>query len=413
MSIHILTRDQLVAGQLTQLLEGGTKKFVIYDDLEALIKTLPKLRKSDVLLYDLQLEPKLLAFEALHFASKKTNLVALEPITSGLGEQACNCPPNAEYYLRLSSDHRKARPRLHNLLHDIAQKEAKLKSKRKRARKTRPPVHLKSQTSSNSASQSQDAPVTITRYLKAKSQPMLNFIATLCDAAKKESFIFIEGEDGAEFELVAREINFRAHGDQCPLIVVDPMRGCLDQVEKAATTTEDICYCYLGLSYELTALSIERISEYIQNRTKDANSPQICLILGHVNDSESYLEPSVLSLLELFKENSETLTIPDMADRRQDISLIAQSIFTTMRSAHPFLQTRTLTADAIRHLEDEYASMDYSRLVRIIRNAMALTERDTLTEEELKNFTDDSPTAQHLIESLADEKYFKDQSGAA
>jgi hypothetical protein len=42
---------------------------------------------------------------------------------------------------------------------------------------------------------------------------------------------------------------------------------------------------------------------------------------------------------------------------------------------------------------------------------MALTERDTLTEKELKNFSDDSPTSQHLIESLADEKFFAEQTG--
>ena len=57
--------------------------------------------------------------------------------------------------------------------------------------------------------------------------------------------------------------------------------------------------------------------------------------------------------------------------------------------------------------------MSYSSLVRIIRNSMALAHRDTLTAEEIKSFGDDSPTSQHLVESLADEKYFKDQTGAA
>lgn len=102
-----------------------------------------------------------------------------------------------------------------------------------------------------------------------------------------------------------------------------------------------------------------------------------------------------------------------MAERREDIGLIAQSIFTTLRTAHPFLMTRTLSKDAVEYLQDTCDEYSYAGLVRNIRNAMALTERDTLSEKELQNFGDDSPTAQHLVESLADEKLFKGQTGAA
>ena len=132
-----------------------------------------------------------------------------------------------------------------------------------------------------------------------------------------------------------------------------------------------------------------------------------------MDDSEGYLEKEVKALLNKFRELGETVEIPFMAERKEDVSLIAQSIFTTLRSAHPFLVTRMLSQSAIDYLEAQCAEMSYSGLVRIIRNSMSLTERDTLTENELKSFGDDSPTTSHLIESLADEKYFKNQTGAA
>jgi hypothetical protein len=74
--------------------------------------------------------------------------------------------------------------------------------------------------------------------------------------------------------------------------------------------------------------------------------------------------------------------------------------------AHPFLQARSINSSAIKHLESECASLDYSRITRVLRNAMALSQSVTLTDSEIKNFSDNSPTTQHLIESLADEKYF-------
>ena len=45
---------------------------------------------------------------------------------------------------------------------------------------------------------------------------------------------------------------------------------------------------------------------------------------------------------------------------------------------------------------------------------MALGQHETLTDKELKNLDDNSPTTQHLVESLADKKFFNsDNSGVA
>lgn len=407
MSIHILTTDQQMIQQLEELLAGGQQTFSFYDDLETLIDALPKLKKTDKVFYDLQLEPTLMAFDALRYGGTKTNLIAFEPLKKSGDEYISNCPKSAKHYIALSSDTRKAGARLKQLLHEIDSLTAKKKRVRKKA-------SLKKAAAVNTTTPSSPLPITLSRYLTAKSDAMQRLLVNIAELSKEPQFIFITGEDGADFELAAREINFRANGDSTPLHIADPMRVEVDEIKKKVCREDTIGYCYLGLSYELGALTIARLSEYLEalNNTKPGKEAP-CFILGHVEDSESYLEDHVKELICAFTSMSKVLELPSMAERREDIGLIAQSIFTTLRTAHPFLMTRTLGKDAIEYLQEACQDYNYASLVRNVRNAMALTERDMLTEEELKNFRDDSPTAQHLVESLADEKFFKDQSGVA
>lgn len=410
MSIHILTTEPKLIEQLTQLLSGGQQPFHFHDDLETLINMLPKLKKTDKIFYDLQLEPTLMAFDALRFGSKKTNLIAFELIEEGASS---NCPDTAKHYFVLSPDARKTGARLKQVLHEVDTLAVKKKRARKKAAASKAAAAARPVKTA-------PTPITLSRYLTAKSESMQQVLVRIAELAKQPNFVFITGEDGADFELAAREINFRTNGDQSPLHIADPMRVEIDEIKRRLCTKDDTQYCYIGLSYELGALSIARLTEYLAQVNKDDKlSPSPCFILGHVDDSEVYLEPEVKALINTFRGLGETLALPMLAERGEDVSLIAQSIFTTMRTAHPFLMTRTLSRGAIEFLEAQCGEMSYSSLVRTIRNSMALTQRDTLTEEELRNFGDDSPTSQHLVESLADEKFFKDEeedeneSGAA
>ena len=408
MSIHILTSDPKVVAQLTELLAGGQQAFKFYDELEALIEQLPKFRKVDKVFYDLQLERDLMAFDALNFACKKTSLIAFEPLDDLVEEHRSSRPGSAEHYILLSSDNRKAGPRLKELIHKIDARATKKKATRKRKAskaKLTPRRGVK-----NGGEQ---LPPTISRYLTAKSESMQALLQTISEVAPKDRFIFITGEDGADFELAAREINFRANGDSAQLHIVDPMRVDIEAINKNVCADQAVSYCYLGQTYELGALSIERLIRYLEREAEPDSGGKPCFILSHVDSSESYLGDASKTLIQLFKDRSDRIAIPPMAERQEDIALIAQSLFTTLRAAHPFLVTRMLTREAIAYLESTCAEISYSSLIRNIRNAMALTERELLTDEELKNFGDDTPTAQHLIESLADEQFFKNQSGAA
>ena len=221
----------------------------------------------------------------------------------------------------------------------------------------------------------------------------------------------LQGQDGAEFELAARELNYQANGDMSPLIVFDPMHldyKELEQIEEKAMAAKVDQYCYLGLTLELNSQSVEQIALFLGHlkmQLKDRNT-YLHLIIGHEVGSESCYPDNIRPTLEAVRKTSHLLHIPNMADREADIALIAYSTFSMLRMAHPFLQTRSIETSAIRHLESECAALDYSRITRVLRNAMALAQSPTLTVQEIKNFSDNSPTTQHLIESLADEKFF-------
>jgi transcriptional regulator with PAS, ATPase and Fis domain len=405
MSIHILTTDSKVIEQLGQLLEGGQQPFHFHDDLEELIDVIQRLKKTDKVFYDLALESSLMAFDALRFGSRKTNLVAFEMLEDGV--KTSRCPKKAKHYFVLSKDQRKSGVRLKNILHEVDALAVKKKTARKKAVK-------KAAAKKTNVQKAEAPPITLSRYLTAKSHAMQRVLVKIAELAKDPKFVFITGEDGADFELTARELNFRTNGDQSPLHIADPMRVEIDEIKHASHDKDTTSYCYLGLSYELGALTVARLNDYLSQLSETAiKQPSPCFILGHVEDSEVYLEAEVKGLIKTFVKLGTSIELPSMAERKEDVSLITQSIFTTLRTAHPFLMTRTLSRDAIELLESQCAEMNYSSIVRVIRNSMALTQRDTLTQEEIMNFRDDSPTAQHLIESLADEKFFKDQTGAA
>jgi hypothetical protein len=385
------------------------QEYTFHQAVATLEKVLPRLKKTDCVFYDLQLEDTLWAFERLYTGCRRTNLIAFEPLTVETGIDGHQCPMGVEHYFLLSPNTGRAKNRLQNILQEIAKKAVKRKPKKKAAKKT-----AKKQTGTTKKKETQttaSSAIPRARYLQAQSVVMQTFVTDLQAVAGKHEFIMLEGEDGAEFELAARELNYQANGDRSPLIVFDPMHlksQEIEQLEETARQTKVDQYCYLGLTLEFNSQSVEQIAAflgYIQNLAKDKKT-YLHVIIGHEIGSESCYPDNIRPTLKAVRKASKLLQIPSMSDREDDIAAIAHSIFSMLRMAHPFLQTRSIHTSAIRHLEAECASLDYSRITRVLRNAMALAQSPTLTIQELKNFSDNSPTTQHLIESLADEKFF-------
>ena len=395
------------------------KEYVFHETLLTLEKKLRRLKKTDAVFYDLQLEEQIWAFEPIYLGSRKTHMVVFEPNDTGSVNYT---PMGNEHFLILSKDDARAKTRLMSLLRELKKRSAPRKAAKKKAKKKT--VAKKTVTAKNSQATAAEPaaqlpleaspPQQSTRYLHACSDAMQTFVAELKAAALQHQFTMLQGEDGAEFELAARELNFQANADISPLIVLDPMNlKCqeLEQLAKSAMATQVGQYCYLGLTLELNSQSVSEIATFLGHlkmQFKDKDT-YLHMIIGHEIDSESCFPDNIRPTLDALRGNSHLLQIPSMADRAEDISAIAHSTFSLLRMAHPFLQARSISSEAIKHLESECGSLDYSRLTRVLRNAMSLGQSSTLTQEELKNFSDNSPTTQHLIESLADEKYFSSQ----
>lgn len=423
MSIHILTQDPSVTDQLNTLLNELEQEFTLHIDLASLTKAIRKLTKADIVFYDLSLENLLWAYEQLYKSCKRTNLIGFEKLTKDNADGSLFCPEGMENYFLLPPNNERAQIRIKEIIKTIAKaaatKKATAATKKQR---TKPPFKVASSASKQAqanipAKAKPETSAQSTRYLQALSEPMQLFLSQIDQVKSSKDFILIEGEDGAEFELAARELNFRANGDRNPLIFMDPMRLSIShfkKIEREAKEDREIYYCYVGCGADMNSHSAEELFEYFEY-LKGLTKPALRLIIGHAIDSESYFSSGVRPAIRDFRKHAAELSLPPISKRLDDIPLITHSIFSTLRMAHPFLRARTISKSAVVHLQSECGDLTYSTITRIIRNAMALGRRDTLTNLELRNLSDNSPTSQHLIESLADEEFFKpnNNSGAA
>ena len=418
--IHVLTRNPACRQLLTTLLNEADREHAFHYSVEPLLKAVRKLGKSDQVFYDLQLEDVLWAFERLYKACKRTHLVAFEPLTKEVSLEHNQCPVGVDHYLLLPPNPERARSRLQALFRELAQKTAagRKKQSAKRPGRSAEPKHPRAVAA---APQPDAAPATpedtagnestplIARYLQARSPAMRTLLSDIEPALASDRILLIEGEEGAEMELLAREINFRANGDARPLTVVNSTNPELEPLRRRLSEggdAENPEFVYLGQTVDWTSSVAEQMESFIAALEASENPP-LRLIVGHSDDSEAYLPERLLPLCKALLRKAHRIRIPAMSERAQDIPMIAHSIFSTLRMAHPFLRTRVLGAEAVRFLVSEADRMDYARLARVIRNAMALSRQDSLTAETLRNLSDDTPMTQHLIESLADERYFK------
>jgi DNA-binding NtrC family response regulator len=418
--IHVLTHDKGVRSELAEFLEEIGHECVFHESPEPLVKAVRKLNKSDFVFYDLQLEDILWAFEQLYTACKRTNLVAFERMTKQTDVENNQCPAGVENYLLLPRNPERAKERVRKVLREILQRAASRKKaqKKKAASKARKKVSkAKSEerskaveVSGESSGMSNSVVLAIARYLQTNSPAMRQLMVDITAAQDSDVHLVLEGEEGAEFEMLAREINFQQNGDARPLHLIDPMdlkpgelTQLLSEVTERGSQRE---YLYLGQTADWLDRIADEIEEFFElyQASKD---PPLQLIIAYSEGSEAYTSERVRTLVRRMRRKGRVLRLPGMGERKEDIPMIAHTVFATLRMAHPFLRTRVLSAGAVEYLQSECLTMDYCRLARIIRNSMALSKGDTISRESIISFSDDSPITQHLLESMADECYFK------
>lgn len=246
------------------------------------------------------------------------------------------------------------------------------------------------------------------RYLTCESPTTRQLVNSLKQKKSDTSCLILEAQEDAEFELVAREINFVNNGDRLPLELIDGAHLSIDYLqvlERQATKARTTVIAYAGRLDSLSEPALKELVEFIDYLSSLRN-PHLRLILSHEKGSEPYFQDGVAELLPKLESLTETIQIPSLLERPEDIPSICQILIGAMRTAHPFLLVSRVSPEAVAYLIEERADYSYGKLVRTLRNSFALCRHRTLMPDDIKNFGESDMTTQHLLESMADESYF-------
>lgn len=244
--------------------------------------------------------------------------------------------------------------------------------------------------------------------MTAISPAAIQFITSLKSESSDKSVVILTGDEGAEFELAARELNYQSNADRTPLHIVtadDLSLDELEKIERAAVKAQRPAYCYVGRTDELdenAALELSLFLEYLEN----LRNPHLRVILAHQDGSEAFFRNGVAEVVQTIRTKRAATPIPPLEQRAEDIPRICNKLLAALRTAHPFLLVSSITDDAIKYLVESRNDFSHSKLIRTLRNAVALSQRTALCIEDLKNYGESDTTTQHLLESMADEGFF-------
>ena len=246
------------------------------------------------------------------------------------------------------------------------------------------------------------------RYIVAHSTVSRNLLKQMSEIKKPSSFVLLAGNEGADFESVAREFNFQSNKDHTQLMILNEEEinvDYLEKAEKAAAKAQLPTICYLGKSENLNQASIEATELFI-DFLENLRNPHLRLVLAHEYGTEEFLPAATVEFIKKVHKVRPTVLIPDLKDRDEDIAPLALKLLNTLRSAHPFLNVRNISESALGYLIEHRAELNETKLIRILRNCIALSHRSTLQIEDIKNYGEHDSATSHLVESMADEAYF-------
>jgi hypothetical protein len=253
------------------------------------------------------------------------------------------------------------------------------------------------------------------RYLVCKSDAAKDLLHRIQRLGRSEKLAhLLVGEEGAEFELVCREINFQITNEQTALHMVSPDDLSIDELEKlerAATRDRETLHVYVGCSDDYSAENLHQLELFI-DYLANLRNPHLHIYLAHTTGGEEFFRQGVVDIFKSLRPKMELLSVPHIAERIEDIPEICQTTIGLLRAAHPFLAVQRISSSAIQHLVDTRHELSHQKLVRIIRNSIALSQRQVLCVEDIKNYGESGLTNQHLLESMADENFFPSEQSA-
>lgn len=409
--MHVLTSNRTTRSQLALLLRelGYTPAF--YEDFRTLLDATSS--KQGDLLIDLASDLSEIELARLKAARSTANLIGFQHYS----ENDSSAQLKAKGYttlIVLPSHAERAKARLKSAFRNSANESSSTRSWA-----TRAPFNYNRPAGSGKtprpfASRPPFKTEIRARYLTAYSATAKDFVHSLKEECKPGTTLILTGDEGTEHELAAREYNFQFNGDAVPLYTL-PGNAInikeLEQLEHKANKDKQPINCYLGRSddfNEESMLQVDLFRQYLDN----LRNPHLQLIIAHEHGSEACFHQGVGQPFKQLQGKAKSLTIPPLRTRVEDIAPVCHTLLGTLRSAHPFLLVQYISTAAIEYIVEQRHELNYAKLVRLLRNAVALSQRNALGVEDIKNYGESDMVNQHLLETMADEQFFQEQQSA-
>ncbi|WPJ96435.1 hypothetical protein SH580_01805 [Coraliomargarita algicola] len=408
----MLTSNRTTRSQLALLLRELGFTPIFHEDFRALLSALSG--KPGDLLVDLSMDLSELELERLKAAQPKAIVIGFQHYS----ESRTNAPLKTNGYTNLiviPSHAERAKARLKSAFRNSTNESSSTRSWATRApfSYSRPPSTAK--TPRPFATKPKLTRTDIrSRYITAYSAVSKDFVHCLKEECKPGTTLILTGEEGTEHELAAREFNYQFNADSVPLYILpsDTINiKELERLEQKANKAKQPINCYLGRSDDFNQESIQQV-ELFRQYLDNLRNPHLQLIIAHEHGSECCFHHGVEAPFKQLQSKAKSLTIPPLRARSEDIAPVCHTLLGTLRSAHPFLLVQYISNAAIEHLVEHRSELSYVKLVRLLRNAVALSQRNSLEVEDLKNYGESDMVNQHLLETMADEQFFKEQQSA-
>ncbi|CAA6692839.1 MULTISPECIES: hypothetical protein [unclassified Lentimonas] len=410
--IHVLTQDRIAKSQLSLILRELGQDTAFYTEVDSLIDGEFPTQNSDAMLIDLQVALPSETFNQLKAAHPDLRLIGFQNHASVDTESHIEKPEGLNHFFLLPAHAERAKARIKSALKDNSSQN-KRSTKRKSFTpspftRAATPANKRLKIPTKRSTTRPQEPRTTTRYVTAHSAATSGLIQSIKEAAKQQTAIILNGNEGAEFEIVAREINFQANADRHNMCVIENDEISLDTLEKiesSANRNKELSFCYLGKIDDLNEDSMQAIQLFIQH-LEHLRNPHLRLIIAYENGCEYLLPNRVSEIFKSIKKRFNPLSIPDLSERSEDISPICLNLLSALRTAHPFLRVKSISDAGIDYLIQTRHTLNYAQLIRILRNSIALSQRSSISPEDFKNYGESETTTQHLLESMADEQFF-------
>jgi len=413
--IHVLVHENRSRSRLSLLLRELGQPAVFHNDLDSLlVSTRHDERKTDPVLFDLHSRTSDggTCFPLLRKELEGRALIGFEELDPDSMDQGKERTDELLHYLLLPPQAERAKSRLKTVL---AESRRMRNGSPSPAKTVSPKGFRRAFSPTTTARHFPRKPVASRpatgekpfRYYMAQSPASREFGRKLQDSLSFGTLLMLSGETGAEFILAAREIQYQLHGDDENLMIVPADEVTLESLhslEKEAKDSGKQRLCYLEQCEDAPPAAAGDILRFVEN-IENMRNPHLRLIFGREEVCDFLYDESAEIFSRLW-EKRLWLRLPSLAERLEDIRPIASGFLSALSYAHPFLTVKEIDTEALRYLEENRSRFSYQKLVQVLRNSIALGQARILTAETIRNFETRSITAEHLVESTADDAYF-------